>query len=490
MKESKRQQKLKEKKVTHKLGIIVPYRDREQQLKRFLSHMKEYIKDIDYEIFIVEQADDKPFNRGKLLNAGYKYALDKGCDYFVFHDVDMLPEDVDYSYSDKPLHLATHLQEHDYETTFFDYFGGVTMFTKEDFKTINGFSNEYWGWGFEDDDLLIRCIESDLDIDKEVNGFGDIEEFESFKFDGDSSYISLKGKNKSLLSDEFTISCLVKPTEVLVNENKDYDEYPIVSIPGYNIGLFYNSFRRFFCQTYDEDKKSYSVSSDIVGERWVHLTMKYEIPGMLKGSNKWQVSFYIDGKLVDVVEMNNEILQLSSDEIFIGASSEDKTNDEYFCGLISNIEIYDIALTDSEIFEISKAPNKLKLRNFGEFKSKEFLLTQVNPLLSDDKKCVDIRGEYKVSLNNIYLYKDRQSFKTFLPKPHRRESRFQSLKHKTNSSIGNKWVHQETRKNQIKYYNEIRQNITDFRIDGLNTLRYKEVNKEESKLVTKITIEL
>ena len=55
MKESKRTQKLKEKKVIHKLGIIVPYRDREQQLKRFLSHMKDYIKDIDYEIFIVEQ---------------------------------------------------------------------------------------------------------------------------------------------------------------------------------------------------------------------------------------------------------------------------------------------------------------------------------------------------------------------------------------------------------------------------------------------------
>ena len=46
----------------------------------------------------------------------------------------MLPEDVDYSYSDKPLHLATHLQEHDYETTFFDYFGGVTMFYQRRFQ--------------------------------------------------------------------------------------------------------------------------------------------------------------------------------------------------------------------------------------------------------------------------------------------------------------------------------------------------------------------
>ena len=197
MKESKRIQKLKEKKVTHKLGIIVPYRDREQQLKRFLSHMKDYIKDIDYEIFIIEQADDKPFNRGKLLNAGYKYAVDKGCDYFVFHDVDMLPEDVDYSYSDKPLHLATHLQEHDYETTFFDYFGGVTMFTKEDFKTINGFSNEYWGWGFEDDDLLIRCLDSNLQLDMDSNGSDTIQEIESFKFDGNESFIKLSTDKKS-----------------------------------------------------------------------------------------------------------------------------------------------------------------------------------------------------------------------------------------------------------------------------------------------------
>ena len=44
----------------------------------------------------IEQADDKPFNRGKLLNVGYTLACDNGCDYFVFHDVDMLPEDVDY----------------------------------------------------------------------------------------------------------------------------------------------------------------------------------------------------------------------------------------------------------------------------------------------------------------------------------------------------------------------------------------------------------
>jgi hypothetical protein len=55
-----------------KLAIVVPYRDREEHLKKFLPAMKkcDFLNDIDYEILIVEQEDGKPFNRGKLLNVG------------------------------------------------------------------------------------------------------------------------------------------------------------------------------------------------------------------------------------------------------------------------------------------------------------------------------------------------------------------------------------------------------------------------------------
>ena len=310
--------------------------------------MEEYLTNVDYQIFIIEQSDDKPFNRGKLLNVGYEFACDNGCDYFVFHDVDMLAEEVDYSYSDKPLHLATHLQEHDYETTFFDYFGGVTMFNKQDFELINGFSNEYWGWGFEDDDLLIRCLDSNLELDKEQIDVGGSDEVQTFKFNGDS-FIKLEAEKTTLLQDDFTISCLVKPEKVKLNENKDYDEFPILSIPGYNIGLFYNSFRRFFCQTYDVNKKPYSINSDIIGESWVHLSMRYR-------DGKF-VSLFVNGELVETIEMEDSILELSSDEIFIGSANGKIENTEFFYGNISNIEIYDVALEDSEIIELSKNPN-------------------------------------------------------------------------------------------------------------------------------------
>lgn len=149
-----------------KLAIIVPYRDREEHLKEFVPYMENYLVDdldveTDYKIFIINQDDNKPFNRAKLLNVGFKESIEY--DYFAFHDVDMLPTDSDYNYVENPTHLATKVEQFKYKLPYDGYFGGVTIFDKVSFEKINGYANEYWGWGAEDDDVLFRCAIMNID---------------------------------------------------------------------------------------------------------------------------------------------------------------------------------------------------------------------------------------------------------------------------------------------------------------------------------------
>ena len=92
-----------------KLGIIVPFRNRHEHLSEFKKSIVDYLtkSNINFELIIVQQDNARLFNRGMLLNIGFKEAKRLKCNYVVFHDVDMLPIDVDYSYSDTPIHLAT-----------------------------------------------------------------------------------------------------------------------------------------------------------------------------------------------------------------------------------------------------------------------------------------------------------------------------------------------------------------------------------------------
>uniref|UniRef100_A0A7N4UZA5 Galactosyltransferase C-terminal domain-containing protein n=1 Tax=Sarcophilus harrisii TaxID=9305 RepID=A0A7N4UZA5_SARHA len=46
------------------------------------------------------------------------------------------------------------------------YFGGVSGLSKAQFLKINGFPNEYWGWGGEDDDIFNRISLSGMKVSR------------------------------------------------------------------------------------------------------------------------------------------------------------------------------------------------------------------------------------------------------------------------------------------------------------------------------------
>ena len=146
-----------------KLSIIVPYRDRKVALDILIPNLIGYLKKQveNYEIIIVEQDDSNPFNKGKLNNIGFKLKSEDST-YVCFHDVDLIPEFSDYSYPKKPSHVSSHCSQFAYVNIPDKIMGGVITFKNEHYEQVNGFSNEYEGWGKEDDDLYLRCEKENL----------------------------------------------------------------------------------------------------------------------------------------------------------------------------------------------------------------------------------------------------------------------------------------------------------------------------------------
>lgn len=146
--------------------IVIPYRNRAEHLKYFINKTVPLIKETmpETKVIVVEQTEGKLFNRGKILNVGFKEYMDK-TEYFITHDVDINP-------TQKCLKKYYNL-ETDKDTIIgiytscCDTLGGIIKLTNTCINQINGFPNNFWGWGVEDKALQNRALF--YKIKKEVN---------------------------------------------------------------------------------------------------------------------------------------------------------------------------------------------------------------------------------------------------------------------------------------------------------------------------------
>ncbi|KAJ7397974.1 Beta-1,4-galactosyltransferase 1 [Pitangus sulphuratus] len=180
-----------------KVAIIIPFRNREEHLKYWLYYLHPILQrqQLDYGVYVINQglAEDQEraaenqtltpgailcfanqdgeeeFNRAKLLNIGFAEAL-KEYDYdcFVFSDVDLIPMDDRNTYKcySQPRHLSVSMDKFGFRLPYNQYFGGVSALSKEQFTKINGFPNNYWGWGGEDDDIYNRLVFKGMGISR------------------------------------------------------------------------------------------------------------------------------------------------------------------------------------------------------------------------------------------------------------------------------------------------------------------------------------
>uniref|UniRef100_A0A6G1SCU9 Beta-1,4-N-acetylgalactosaminyltransferase n=1 Tax=Aceria tosichella TaxID=561515 RepID=A0A6G1SCU9_9ACAR len=162
-----------------KVAIIVPYRDKQEHLEKFLLYIHQFLPDqlIDYIVFVIEQADQRAFNRMRLLNIGASKVMEYHPDIccFIFHEVDLLPLDQRnlYMCSRMPRHLSGSISSYRYRLLYPSLFGGVVSMSRAQYELIGGFSEiQTYNWYAADEDLIGRIVAKGLTLERTPLNYG------------------------------------------------------------------------------------------------------------------------------------------------------------------------------------------------------------------------------------------------------------------------------------------------------------------------------
>ena len=139
--------------------LVVPLRDRANHLERLIAHMRAYMQNRDFKMIIncMHQINSGFFNRARLFNNGLKLGNISQSRCIVVHDVDMMPQHtVNYTECTMPTQFSSEIDAYGWSMPYPESAGGVFAATYEHWMSINGMSNEFVGWGGEDDELFQR----------------------------------------------------------------------------------------------------------------------------------------------------------------------------------------------------------------------------------------------------------------------------------------------------------------------------------------------
>ncbi|KAL8619265.1 hypothetical protein ACOMHN_056909 [Nucella lapillus] len=144
-------------------AILIPYRDRRQQLMKLLFNLVPFLirQRVCFTIFVIEQTSEFPFNRCLLFNVGFvesQKVANFTC--FIVHDTDLVPRrygNLYHCHDNRPRHFVIKRSNKPFRgLPYKTYIGGALAVRRNHMEKINGCSNLYYNWGFEDDDLYER----------------------------------------------------------------------------------------------------------------------------------------------------------------------------------------------------------------------------------------------------------------------------------------------------------------------------------------------
>jgi hypothetical protein len=444
--------------MSHKLGICIPYRNRKEHLERLVPHLSKHLTEqgIDHKFYVGHQVDDKLFNRGAMKNIAAEFAFKEGCDYIAWHDVDMLThEDGDYSYpTENPTHIATKLSKYNYGLGYDQYFGGVVLFTKEQAEKTNGYSNDYWDWGQEDDDLFWRCYFEGYTTGRVIKK---LENQKISNFNGENSFIEIPTNREisSCLHNDHTITITFNPEQqedkvpiwLVGDTNKRFIEYPLLRKDGsWTWGLSFNNSRAVTMVLFDRNSHHHYNWAKRFENMWTQVTLSFN-------KEEKKAYFYINDELIS--QMNgikqNVPFPINTDlrthdaikSFLIGFCNHQNT---HYKGKISEVKIY------NKFFE--------DIKDMGE-----------------DNLVFDYQTTESIKNNIIETIEDIEIIENIIP--YRKDGNFYCLPHADEGFVNGNWAKGETTaRNEKRFVTEMQQKKIDYKNDGLNTLKYELVNTE------------
>jgi hypothetical protein len=332
------------------------------------------------------------------------------------------------------------------------YFGGVVLFNKEHLVQTNGYSNNYWDWGQEDDDLFWRCF-YEGHSDRKI--YETIEDKEVHLFNGETSSLTFKshrGLTTPLFRDH-TISILVSPEQqpevvpiwLVGDEERKFIEYPILRKDGsWTWGISFNNSRALSILNHDKINNPLYHWSKAVENKWTWFTVSYK-------HDEQKLYIFSNNKLVsnngDVlkskpIDLPDKIRSHSlMGDFNIGRCNHQNTN---FKGKVAELKIYD--------------------RFFDTFEECK---------LNNENIIYDMNNDEDSIKNDVELQKETIEIDESIL-PYRREGKFYCLPHLDEGLVNGRWAKGETTaRNEKRFVTEMQQGKLDYKTDGINSLKYE-----------------
>ena len=350
-----------------------------------------------------------------------------------------------------------------------------------DYEKINGYSNKYIGWGFEDNDLLLRCREAQIPL-----GFKNYRQYEdripALTFNGKNSYVRIPF-NKNQVKQGFSFVVTFRVEDLEPNQKLPSDECAIFCIPGLDATLAYESFGTYKFEIFDDYEDVYSIHTK---KSPVGITSQAVIT--LDPENR-EGKMYLNGKEVgDFKWPEGRKLKFGSNEIFLGVGHPSRpvksnVSRKWFKGQIADFATFGRVLTKDEVWKLFGTSHL----GFNQFRPKQWYTARVTiseglelpnlaieNILNPGNTGAEITNctvESLISLENVYR----------LIVPLKRPGTFISQPHETAGTEEGYWKSWATRLNQIRYYHMESSGTLKSR-DGLKNFR--DVANVKQKLVT------